>query len=155
MVMVRLAAPGAIERVKSLVALARVLSTTFTVKLEDPDADGVPESSPEAFSDKPAGSVPDAMDQLNGGVPPEAASVCEYAVPAVPAGSGEPVVMVRLGVAASMVNPYVWVTDTPARSVIVTVKFEVPVRLGVPLIAPFDEPRVKPAGSDPELRSKL
>ena len=38
------------------------------------------------FKLKPGGRVPVVTDQSNGGVPPAAASVCEYATPTVPTG---------------------------------------------------------------------
>ncbi len=68
------------------------------MKPKFPDAAGAPLITPEDVSDTPAGRLPDAIVQIYGGVPPEAASVTLYAVPVVPAGSevvvtvgGEPV----------------------------------------------------------------
>jgi hypothetical protein len=46
-------------------------------------SDVVPESKPLLFRVRPAGSVPDARDQVYGVVPPVALNVAEYAVPAV------------------------------------------------------------------------
>jgi hypothetical protein len=48
----------------------------MTVKLEVPAVDGVPEITPvPGVSVSPAGSVPLAIDQVYGGVPPVAVSV--------------------------------------------------------------------------------
>ena len=57
---------------------------------------GVPDIVPPADRVNPAGSDPLATDHVYGGDPPEAASACEYAVPTVPAGSDE-VVIVKAG----------------------------------------------------------
>jgi len=47
--------------------------------------DGVPVICPdEAFSVRPAGSVPDVRVHVHGVGPPVAASVCEYATPTLP-----------------------------------------------------------------------
>jgi len=55
---------------------------------------GVPEITPAELNAKPAGSVPELSNQVYGAVPPVAASVTlVYAVPTVPAGSGEVVVI--------------------------------------------------------------
>ena len=57
------------------------------MKLLDPATLGVPEITPvDAFSDRPAGSVPVAA-YVYGPVPPVAVTVWLYAVPAVPAGN--------------------------------------------------------------------
>jgi hypothetical protein len=58
-----------------------VESVTFAVKLNEPDAVGVPEIVPVADKVKPAGNAPELMLQLYGVVPPDAASVVEYGVP--------------------------------------------------------------------------
>src|SRR5580704_17159468 len=79
------------------------LSLTVTLKLEVPATVGVPLITPlEAFSDKPAGSVPVLTVQLlYGGVPPVACSVVfGYAAPTMPLGR-EVVVMVG-GAAAGL-----------------------------------------------------
>ena len=44
------------------VALAVAESVTRTVKVDDPDAEGVPVMTPPEESDKPAGRAPDASD---------------------------------------------------------------------------------------------
>lgn len=46
--------------------------------------------TPDELNVRPGGSVdPDAKDHVYGGVPPDAASVCEYAIPTSPAGKDE------------------------------------------------------------------
>jgi hypothetical protein len=72
------------------------LSDTFAVKFVVPAAAGVPVMAPlEAVSVRFAGSDPTLIDQVYGGVPPLAVSVSLYAVPAVPPGNGEVVVIVN------------------------------------------------------------
>jgi len=51
-----------------------LLSATRAVKLNEPTELGVPLSTPELDSETPDGKLPDATDQLNGAVPPLAAS---------------------------------------------------------------------------------
>jgi len=58
------------------VADCDALSVTFTVKLLDPAAPGVPDILPAARL-SPDGSDPLAIDQEYGGVPPVALSACE------------------------------------------------------------------------------
>jgi hypothetical protein len=61
-------AAGAVETVmeRDLVAEAAVVaeSVTFTVNVEVPDADGVPEMTPDELSVSPEGRVPDERDQV-------------------------------------------------------------------------------------------
>ena len=58
------------------VTAMELASVTRTVKLLVPVPVGVPEITPVLdASASPAGRVPDAMDQVYGGVPPVAASV--------------------------------------------------------------------------------
>ncbi len=62
-------------------------SVRDTVKLNVPNAEGVPEITPvPAASESPPGNAPLAMAHLYAVVPPVAVSVVEYAVPIVPAG---------------------------------------------------------------------
>lgn len=81
---------AATVRVKDLVAVCAVgvvESVTFAVKVNEPDAVGVPEIVPPEESVKPPGKAPELMLQLYGVVPPLDASVVEYAVPTVPDGT--------------------------------------------------------------------
>ncbi len=68
---------GAIVSDKGAVALFAALSLTFTVKLDDPAAPGVPDIAPPADRVNPAGNDP--LDKVHeyGGVPPVAARLCE------------------------------------------------------------------------------
>ena len=68
-------------------AVGVVESVTFTVKLKEPDAVGVPETVPADDSVRPPGNAPALMLQLYGVVPPLAASFVEYAVPICPDGT--------------------------------------------------------------------
>lgn len=78
---------------KLLLTLPCLLSLTCTVKLNVPAVLGVPLITPLGLRLSPAGSTPAATDQEYGGVPPVADSVCEYARPTVPPGSGDVVVI--------------------------------------------------------------
>src|SRR5260370_30080733 len=116
-----------------------------TVKLRDPALRGVPDIAPPAARLKPAGSDPLATDHVYGGVPPEAASACEYATPTVPAGSNDVVITSAGGL---IVTDSAADADTDALSVTRTVKLLDPALPGVPDIVP-PAARLKPAGSDP------
>jgi hypothetical protein len=63
-VVVTFSVAGAIAIVSAEVADADAESVTFTVKLLDPAAVGVPEIVPFAASDNPAGNVPLASDHV-------------------------------------------------------------------------------------------
>jgi hypothetical protein len=121
------------------------LSVTLTVKLADPAAVGVPDIAPPVDRLNPAGSDPADSDHEYGGDPPDAANVCEYATPTVPAGSDD-VVMPSAG--GLIVSDRAAVVDAAALSVTLTVKFTVPAAVGVPDIAPPVD-RLNPAGNDP------
>jgi hypothetical protein len=90
---------GPIPRVAARVAVSGVVleSVTWTVKLDDPAAVGVPESTPAVLSVRPAGNVPTVTFQVNGDVPPVAAKVWLYATPTVPPTRGD-VVVIETGV---------------------------------------------------------
>lgn len=135
---------GAFIRIdRAVLAEREALSVTLTVKPDIPAAVGVPEIVlPERLS--PAGSDPLATDQVYGGVPPVAFSVCEYPTPTVPAGNDE-VLMLNAG--ALIVNDSPTLADPEAPSVTLTVKLDDPAAVGVPAIVPPE--RLSPAGSDP------
>ena len=64
--------------VNDAVADPLALSTTFTLKLEEPALLGVPLNTPAALSVKPAGTAPlETLQFAYGGVPPLAARVSE------------------------------------------------------------------------------
>jgi hypothetical protein len=128
----------------AFVALPLRLSVTFTVKLLDPAAPGVPEIVPPADRLNPAGSDPTDTDHEYGADPPEAASACEYAVPTVPVVSD----VVVISNAALIVSDSAFVAFLLALSVTFTVKLLVPAVPGVPEIVPPAD-RLSPAGRDP------
>ena len=131
----------------ALVAAAPTVSVTFTVNMAVPAAVGAPLMTPAALKFSPAGSAPAPIDQANGPVPPETANVCEYAAPKTAFGSGEAVV---IDGAELIVNVNAFVGAAPAASVALTVKFDVPAVVGVPLSTPAAL-IFKPAGRAPAL----
>ena len=91
-------------RVNAFVAVCAVgvvESVTLAVKLKEPEAVGVPEIVPAEDSARPAGSAPELMLQPYGVVPPLAASVIEYAVPACTEGTEA--VLICTGVTAAAI----------------------------------------------------
>src|SRR5262249_26992189 len=81
-------------------------AVTWTVKLVVPIVVGVPEMMP-AVGERasPMGSVPLAIDQVYGGVPPMAVRVALYAAPTVAAGRLVVVMVSGPGVTVSPVLP--------------------------------------------------
>lgn len=77
--------------------------------------------------------------------PPEAARVCEYAVPTVPLGSD---VVVISSAGALMVRLKAWLAVALAVSLTWAVKLNEPAVVGVPVIAPVDELSESPAGRE-------
>jgi len=110
---------GLIVRLKVWVATLEAESVTRTVKLYVPAPVGVPVIAPALESASPAGRAPDEIAHVYGGVPPLAASVCEYAVPVDPDGRGELVVIIS---SATTVRLKVLVAVVEALSVTLTVK---------------------------------
>jgi len=141
---------GALIRIdRAAFAEREPLSVTLTVKPEVPAAVGVPEIVfPARLS--PAGSDPLATDQVYGGVPPDAFSVCEYPTPTVPAGNDE-VLMFNAG--ALIVSDSPALADPEALSVTLRVKLDDPAAVGVPAIVP--PARFSPAGSDPVTKDQV
>ena len=115
-----------------------------TVNVLVPAVVGVPEIAPPVARLRPAGSVPLAIDQLYGGVPPDAASDCEYAVPTVPLGS-DAVVTASVGGLITSVRDAVAVCDEAATR---TLNVALPAVVGVPERTPALE-RLSPAGRVP------
>ena len=121
---------------RAAVANADALSVTFTVKLDEPAAVGVPDIVlPARLS--PVGSDPLVTNHVYGGVPPVALSPCEYAAPTVP--DGKDVVVMTGG--GSTVSDSALVAIPPPLSVNCTVKLAVPATDGVPLITPVGPAR--------------
>jgi hypothetical protein len=84
-----------------LVAMAEALSLTWTVKVKVPAALREPVMAPLEERLRPPGNAPFTMDQVYGGVPPVAASVCEYAAPGEPPGR---LVVVMLSEGATVIE---------------------------------------------------
>ncbi len=98
---------------------------------------------------RPAGSAPPASDHEYGGVPPVAASVCEYATPTDPAG--RLVVVTSRGAGATATeSSCVSVCVGVPPSVTFAVNGNEPAAVGVPDTTPDAGSRLKPGGSDPE-----
>jgi hypothetical protein len=115
-------------------------------------AAGVPEIRPVvAASANPAGSEPSPTDQVYGAVPPEAANLALYAVPAVPCGSDAVAIMSGDG---AMVRVRVEVVECGGLLESASVKVSARLDLaseGVPLIAPVEAFNERPPGSAPLL----
>jgi hypothetical protein len=137
-------------------AVGVVESVTFAVNVNEPDAVGVPEIVPPEESVNPPGRAPELMLQPYGVVPPLAASVVEYAVPTVPAGTE--LVETVTGVTAAeivRVNDFVAVCAVGVvESVTFAVNVNEPDAVGVPEIVPPVE-SVTPPGRPPELILQL
>ena len=97
---------------------------------------------------KPAGSAPDEIEKVKIRVPPPATRKELYATPSWPVFTGHETVT---GGAAETVATILqlWVAVVGVPSTTLTLKEVVPAPVGVPLIAPVDVFKVKPAGSDP------
>jgi hypothetical protein len=145
-VVVIVRAGGATVIESGLVAVLLAESLTWTVKLDVPAVVGVPEMA-EPFSVSPAGSVPEAIDQMFPPAPPVELKVAEYGVPTV-AGGSEDVVIASAGVAGAAIAIESGLLAVAFdESVTWTVKFDVPADVGVPeIVEPLS---VRPAGSDP------
>jgi hypothetical protein len=79
--------PAAMQSVNFAVAVCSARSCTLKLIVSQLAALGEPATSPVvAFNCNPAGSVPEEILQEYGDTPPSAASVKEYALPAVPEG---------------------------------------------------------------------
>jgi hypothetical protein len=137
--------------VNDLVALIAVfaLSTAFTVTVAvAADELAVPLTIPVVpLRLSPAGSVPLLIDHVYGPVPPDAVSSAEYAVLLTKFGT-------ELVIDSTVIeSDFVTTTAGVSESCTCTVKFEVPVPVGVPLIvAPLS---VSPAGSEPDAIDQL
>jgi len=132
-----------------------VESTTCAVKLNVPAVVGVPVMAPvELFSVKPAGSDPLVMENVYGGVPPPATRAELYATPTCPVPVGQ--VRVGGGSTTTMLQfEAVVPAELPLESTTCAVKLNVPVVLGVPVMAPVAVFSVNPAGSDPLVSEKV
>ena len=148
LVVVMLSEGAEIVMVSGLVALAPPAPTTFAVKLDVPAVVGVPPIAPvEALRDRPAGSEPEARDQVNGPVP-EAVRVAAYAEETVPLGRLD--VVIEIVPAVTIVMARALVADLPPAPTTLTLKVFLPVAVGVPEMTPVDAFSVSPVGSVPD-----
>ena len=77
---------------------------------------GVPLRTPPDDNVRPAGGAPAVTDHAYGCVPPVAARVWEYAVPIVPFGRGDEVVIERGCGSIVIENDFVVVVDAVSRT---------------------------------------
>ena len=138
------ARPAATVIVKSAVLEDPAESVARAVKRNVPAVVGVPEIAPLELSDKPAGKVPPARDQVYGGVPPDAVRVWLYATPA----SAPARVVTLIVTPGATVMEKSFAVEAPAVSATRPVKVKIPAAAGVPLIAPAAL-NDRPAGSAP------
>ena len=125
-------------------------SVTVTVRFEVPAAVGVPPTV-QPLNVRPAGSVPELIEQLYGVVPPLAPIVAEYVTPTVPPGS----VLVSVNAAGLMTMVSGPVVDCAgdSESVTLTVTVELPAVVGVPLTVQLL--MLSPAGNVPAVMAQL
>jgi hypothetical protein len=149
-----------IVSVKFCVALLPTPLLAVNVMGKVPVAPAVPLSVPELFplstNVTPAGSVPDSVRDAVGTA--VAVTVNDPATPAVNAvllplmiAGAWLTVMLKLGDVADWWPAPIVPARPTLESVTVTVKLEVPVAVGVPVIAPVLPFRCSPAGNDPLL----
>lgn len=125
-------------------------SVTMTVIFEVPGAVGVPPTV-QPVSERPAGNVPDVIEQLYGVVPPPASMLALYTTPTVPFGNVF-VSVSAAGLITMVSGPEVVCVGEPA-SVAFTVTVELPAVVGVPLtVQPL---MLRPAGSVPDVIVQL
>jgi hypothetical protein len=141
---------GAIVIENAFCADPEAESLACTVKLNVPAVCGVPLILPPELSERPVGNDPLPATTLHvyGGVPPEAANDCEYDVPTIPPGNGDPVVIDTGVGAGAIVIANAFCADPEAESLACTVKLNVPVVCGLPLMTP-PELSESPLGNDP------
>ena len=141
-------AGGLITRVTFWVAFGAVPLAAWTVKANEPAVVGVPLTIPlVAFSVRPGGNVPVAMDQVMG-VVPVAVNVRLYAVPTVPFG-GAVLVIVGATVAVAMTMVTLWVALGSVPLAACTVNVNEPAVVGVPLRMPLVPLRARLVGNVP------
>jgi len=140
---------GEITMLRALVLSPAVLDA-LTVKLEVPVVVGVPLIvAPDKVN--PAGKLPLTILHVIGPVP-VAANVSEYAEPTVPPAS-DAVVMTGATAAEVMVIDSAFVS-APIPLSALTVKLNVPITVGVPLITPVTD-KVNPPGKAPLIKLQL
>jgi len=136
---------------KDLLAVLLELSRTSAVNTKLPAMLGLPASVPVGDSVKPGGNAAAIADQVYGASPPVAVKVREYGAPTVPAGRGAGVTIER---GTLIVSARACVAVLEPLSATLTVKFDAPAFVGVPLMTPVDA-NAKPAGNDPVVRAHV
>jgi len=122
-----------------------------TVKVPTPNAEGVPLMMPvEALKFSPPGSAPLVIAQLIGAVP-VTAMLCRYGVPTRAAGNGD-VVMIDGGPLTVRLS---CLELQPNALVALTVKVATPSSVDVPLMAPVNVFKIRPAGSAPAVAAQV
>ena len=99
---------------------------------------------------RPAGNCPVEIDQVYGGVPPDAARVAVYACPTVPVAAGH----APIDTPAAIVIPRFPTTLVDALSLTVAENENAPTAEGVPEICP-PAPNDNPFGSAPEVSDQV
>jgi hypothetical protein len=125
------------------------LSLTLSVKLAIPPVVGVPLRTPAADKVNPSGKVPDTTDHVSGAVPPDAVRVWLYGVLTRLVGRGD-VLLIVTGVTVVSASCFVAVSAGELLSLTRTVKFELPVPVGVPLRTPAPDSD-SPPGGEPDV----
>jgi hypothetical protein len=131
-----------------LLAVFPAASVAFTVNVNLPVwVVSVPEILPVELRVIPGGkALGSGVDHVYGDVPPLAANVAEYAVPAWQPGSFV-VVMASGTEAGATDNDRLAEALCPAESLTVTMTVDVPEAVGDPEIAPLEALSVSPAGN--------
>jgi hypothetical protein len=132
----------------AVAAVGVVESATITVNVEVPFTVGVPMISPlDELIERPAGNDPELIDQVYGAKPPLTVSPPEYEIPfwAVERAVVLTDIAVTTIESAFVAVPAVGLVE----SVTFTVKLNVPVVVGVPVIAPVEVFSERPLGNEP------
>jgi len=124
-------------------------SVAFTDTVIVPAVVGVPLTTQPAPSMRPDGSVPDAIVQVYGDVPPLTPIVAEYGEPTVPFGKVPTVNVTAVPVIVIVSDP-VTLCGVLLESVAFTITVTVPAVVGVPLTEQF-APSESPAGKVPDV----
>src|SRR5579864_6631051 len=139
-------------------AFVFVESLTWAVKVNGPAVVGVPEITPVAVSrTKPEGRLPEMIENEYGGTPPPATNCEEYGTPTIPVVLETHAKVIGGGGVMTIAQDWVAVpvAELPEESTTWDVNKKVPAWVGVPVIAPVEELRVRPLGSAPETIEKV
>jgi len=109
---------------------APLASDTPTTKLKEPALAGVPRRLPVESSESPP-VLPERIDQVYGGFPPDAVNGCEYGLPTIPVNSGAVVEIESVWGSMRTVKDAAGEV-CPAESLTWTLNENVPSEVGVP-----------------------